>query len=87
MFFSIVREITLLAFGVWVCVVVVTLALSGLEGSSGVRFSEFLVAGLVTASRGIIETVVTEIRADGPIVDPNAWVALSNLFFFMVLAV
>jgi len=87
-FFSIVPENTLLAYGVWVSLVVVTLAVSGLEDSIWRKiFGLFLVAGLVTASWGIIEAVVTGIRADGPIVDPNAWAALNNLFFFMVLAV
>lgn len=87
-FFSIVPENTLLAYGVWVSLVVVTLALSGLEDSVWRKiFGLFLVAGLVTASWGILEAVVTGIRADGPIVDPNAWAALNNLFFFMVLAV
>ena len=44
-------------------------------------------AGIVTALWGIAEGVVTGIRANGPIVDPNAWATVNNLFFFMLFAV
>lgn len=32
------------------------------------------------------EFVVTMHRANGPLIDPNAWVALHNIFFFVVLS-
>ena len=87
-FLSIVPENSLLMYGVWVSLVVVTYATVALDGVGWRRvFGFFLVAGLITAIWGIVESVVTGIRANGPIVDPNAWAALNNLFFFMVLAV
>jgi len=87
-FLSIVPENSLLMYGVWVSLVVVTYATVALDGAGWRRvFGFFLVAGLLTAIWGIVESVVTGIRANGPIVDPNAWAALNNLFFFMMLAV
>ncbi len=87
-FLSIVPENSLLMYGVWVSLVVVTYATVALDGPGWRRvFGFFLIAGLITAIWGIVESVVTGIRANGPIVDPNAWAALNNLFFFMVLAV
>jgi len=71
-----------------VSLVGVTYATVALDGAGWRRvFGFFLVAGLLTAIWGIVESVVTGIRANGPIVDPNAWAALNNLFFFMMLAV
>ena len=34
---------------------------------------------------GISELVVTMRRANGPLIDPNAWAAMQNIFFFVVL--
>jgi hypothetical protein len=35
---------------------------------------------------GIGEFVMTKHRANGPLIDPNAWAALHNIFFFAVLS-
>ncbi|MDB9868364.1 O-antigen ligase family protein [Pseudomonadales bacterium] len=87
-FLSIVPENSLLMYGVWVSLVVVTYATVALDGAGWRRvFGFFLVAGLLTAIWGIVESVVTGIRANGPIVDPNAWAALNNLFYFLLLGI
>jgi O-antigen ligase len=35
---------------------------------------------------GIGEFVITQRRANGPLIDPNAWASLQNIFFFVVLS-
>jgi len=35
---------------------------------------------------GICEFVITMHRADGPLIDPNGWAAVNNVFFFVVLS-
>ena len=85
---SSVPENTFLMYGIWLSLVIVCFATAGLSAAGWRRMlSFFLVAGIVTALWGIAEGVVTGIRANGPIVDPNAWATVNNLFFFMLFAV
>jgi O-antigen ligase len=46
-----------------------------------------LVPVCLSAVWGIGEFVVSRQRSNGPLLDPNAWAALHNLFFFVVLSV
>jgi len=46
-----------------------------------------LVPVCLSAVWGISEFVVTRQRSNGPFIDPNAWAALHNLCFFVVLSV
>ncbi|XOV87313.1 MAG: O-antigen ligase family protein [Pseudomonadota bacterium] len=47
----------------------------------------FSLTGLVSACWGIAEFLETGQRANGPIIDPSTWGAVSNLFFFSSVAV
>ena len=49
-------------------------------------FALFLIAGVISAVWGIAEFWVTGKRANGPLIDPNSWCAINNLFFFGVFA-
>jgi len=85
---SIAPEITLRNFGIWFSFVVVSFSVASCGISEWRRiFIFFMLAGVLTAIWGISESFVTDIRANGPIVDPNVWAALNNLFFFMLLSI
>ena len=43
------------------------------------------VGALLSAIWGIVEFIDTKHRANGPLIDPNAWAAMHNVFFFSVL--
>jgi len=87
-FLSIAPEITLRNFGIWFSFVVVSISVASCGISEWRRiFIFFMIAGVLTAIWGITEHFITGIRANGPIVDPNAWAALNNLFFFMLLSI
>ncbi|MDP7594677.1 MAG: O-antigen ligase family protein [Pseudomonadales bacterium] len=43
------------------------------------------VAALLSALWGISEFINLKRRANGPLIDPNAWAAMHNIFFFAVL--
>lgn len=40
----------------------------------------------VSAIWGLVEFYLTGQRATGPVIDPNAWVSVLNIFYFMVLS-
>jgi O-antigen ligase len=40
----------------------------------------------VSAVWGISEWVITMRRSNGPLIDPNAWASLQNIFFFVILS-
>lgn len=47
----------------------------------------FSLTGIVCAGWGLGEYISTAKQSNGPIVDPNSWATVSNLFFFATLAV
>lgn len=51
----------------------------------GSLFLLLQVAALLSALWGIAEFISSRYRANGPLLDPNAWAAMHNIFFFAVL--
>jgi O-antigen ligase len=50
-------------------------------------FLLFSLTGVVSATWGLVEFVITQERANGPIVDPSLWGAICNLFFFGTVSI
>ncbi|MDK1022884.1 MAG: O-antigen ligase family protein [Gammaproteobacteria bacterium] len=65
----------------------VSLVVRQLEPMDWTRILWYMLIPLsFSALWGIGEFVITMQRANGPLIDPNAWAALNNIFFFVVLS-
>ena len=78
---------SLLFFWLLACFPITLLVCSDFSEAEWHRlFSLFILAGMTSAIWGIAEFWSTGKRADGPLLDPNVWCAVNNLFFFGVLS-
>jgi len=88
LFTSSLPETSFTFYWLWCSFVLLAIGASQLEKPSWLKLlALFSLAGVFSAGWGLLEFFENQQRANGPIVDPNAWAAMQNLFFFGLVSV
>lgn len=85
---SSLSETSFTLYWLWSSFVLIAIGASQLEKQDWLKFfALFCLVGFFSAAWGVLEFFQHHKRSDGPIVDPNAWAAMLNLFFFGLVSV
>ena len=83
LFTSSLPETSFTVYWLWCSFVLVAIGCAQLQKTVWTRlFGIFCLVGGFSAAWGLLEFFCSQTRTNGPIVDPNAWAAMLNLFFF-----
>ncbi|MFT4713927.1 MAG: O-antigen ligase [Candidatus Azotimanducaceae bacterium] len=85
---SSLSEISFTLYWLWCSFVLITIGATQLGKNDWLKFfALFCLVGVFSAAWGLLDFFAHHQRADGPIVDPNAWAAMLNLFFFGLVSI